>query len=169
MKDNTTLPLIEEAYRLSEQRLQSQFSAALAADQRAMTAAGMLIAAAAILTALADNASASWAMIVGAAGLALAALLAWFSARPQDFYAPGALFEDLAEDIACRASLAVVRSDLGKFNDKHARQNARAMDRSANMMSFAFVIALASVFFVASVEGFAIYRAEEQIEQPSGE
>lgn len=154
MNDDSTV--IDEAYRLSEQRLQSQLQAALAADQRAMSAAGMLVAAAAVITALAEHAASSWSMLVGAVGLSVAALLAWYSARPQNFYMPGALFGDLAEDIERKATLSQVKRELGAFNDKHAGKNSEAMDRSANQMALAFLLAVFSVIFVVTAQGVAM-------------
>ena len=80
MTDN--IIIVREAYRLAEQRLEWQFTAALAADQRAVSAASMLVAAAAILAALAESSPTPLILLFGATGLVGAASLAWYSARP---------------------------------------------------------------------------------------
>lgn len=141
-EDNT---LTEDAYRLARERLEWQFTSAVAADQRAIGAAGMLVAAAAVLAALADSAAAPAALLAGSAGLAAAAFLAWYSARPSDFYVPGGKFSDLAEDIAAGRDRAEVLAELGAFHDKHSDANDKAMRRCGRQMRWAFRIALGSI------------------------
>lgn len=154
MKDST---VIDEAYRLVELRLQAQFEAAIAADQRAIGVAGMLIAAASILTALAQGDTVDGTLLIGAAGLVGAAFLAGFAARPQDFYTPGALFEDLAEDIASGADIDQVKTELGGFNDKHSRVNDQQMKRNSRLVMAAFALALVSITFVIVSQGYQLW------------
>ena len=137
--------VIREAYRLAEQRLEWQFTSAMSADQRAMGVAGMLVAAGAILAALAESTNAPWLMLVGAGGLVVAALLAWYSARPVAFYAPGAEFENLKSDIDAQRPIEDVLTELGGFHDKHIRYNDRMMRTSNTLMKWAFRVALSSV------------------------
>lgn len=146
MTDNTTVTA--EAYRQVELRLQSQLSAAIAADQRALGFAGMLVTAASILTGLAPGAAWGLGMLIGAGGFALAAAIAWVSARPVSFYMPGALYEDFAEDIAKNAPLGQVQAHLGRYHDQHANANDALMKRNARLVLAAFVLALVSLAFV---------------------
>lgn len=143
MSDSTSL--VREAYRLSEQRLEWQFNSALAADQRAVSASAMLIGAAAILAALAERAPAPIIVLIGALGLAISAFLSWHSARPTDFYAPGAAFDDLKEDIEETRNIDDVLSELGRYRDKHAEINDQKMRGCARLMKWAFGVAIGSV------------------------
>lgn len=155
MSDNTTL--IHEAYRLAEQRLEWQFNSALAADQRAVSTAAMLIGASAILGALADSAPSPAILLAGAAGLALGAFLAWYSARPSEFYAPGASFEDLKEDIDGSRDFYEVLAELGHFHDKHSDSNDKAMRKCARLMKWSFGVAIASVILTLTGQVITIF------------
>lgn len=140
MSDSSTI--IKEAYRLSERRLEMLLTSAIAADQRAVSIAGLTATAAAVLGGFASAAAVPCAMLLGAFCLVIAALFAWYSARPQQFYAPGAEFADLAEDIEHGRPLEDVLTQLGGFNDKHCRDNLREMKRSSRLMHFAFRLAI---------------------------
>ena len=139
---------IREAYRLADQRLEWQFTSAIAADQRAMGVAGMLSAAAAILAALAENVTASWLLLVGSGGLVIATCLAWYSARPTAFYAPGAEFSNFKSDIDAARPIDDVLTEMGGFHDKHIRYNDARMITSSSQMKWAFRVALGSVALV---------------------
>lgn len=145
--------LIKEAYRLSEVRLASQQTSALASDARAMAFAGLVLAAAAILCGLAKDAYAPMALLIGSGLLVVAAALAGYSARPVDFYMPGANFDDLQEDIEQGVEYLKVIAELGRFNDKHTATNHRMMEANARCMKWAFLTSLFAIL-VASVPQF---------------
>jgi hypothetical protein len=107
----------------------------------------MLVAAAAILAALAESSPTPLILLFGATGLVGAASLAWYSARPVRFYAPGACFEDLAEDILNNREESDVLKELGGFHDKHIATNDKAMQESAKLLRLSFVMAAYSVLF----------------------
>lgn len=131
-----------EAYRLSERKLEMQFTSALAADQRALSIAGLTVAAAAILAGLAANAENAIVMLLGAACLVVSAFLAWHSARPQRFHTPGAEFADLQDDIKEKVSYETLITQIGGFNDKHTRDNDKKMRFNSNLMRAAFIMAI---------------------------
>ncbi|NVO56032.1 hypothetical protein HW561_09555 [Rhodobacteraceae bacterium B1Z28] len=139
--DNRNL-VFAEAYRLSERRLESQFTSALAADGRAMGFAGLSVAAAAVLCGLATDAHAPIALIVGAVFLVIAAGLSAYSARPVDFYSPGAQFNDLGDDMEKNIDYSAVLKELGDFNDKHSLANDKLLAGNSRFLKTAIFCAL---------------------------
>jgi hypothetical protein len=137
--------LINEAYRLSELRLTSQQASALAADARAMAFAGLALATAAILCGLAKEAYVPLALLLGSGFLVVAAALAGYSARPLDFYMPGAEFNDLNEDIEQGVEFNLVISQLGQFNDKHTKTNHDVMSKNAKFLQAALAVSLLGI------------------------
>ena len=142
--------VIKLAYELSASRLNSQQTAALAADARAMSFAATMVAAAAILAGLSKDANNPIAMLIGSLVLILAAAVAGYSARPIKFYMPGARFSDLSEDISSAASLDNVLSELGGHNDANSDENDKKLANNSKLMKLAFVFAIIGVL-VATV------------------
>jgi hypothetical protein len=149
--------ILHEAYRQAEKRLEWQFTSAIAADQRAVSIAGFLVGASAIIAALAERALAPAALLVGAMGLLLAAFLAWSSARPQSFFAPGAKFSDFEDDLAQAVNMDVVMTQIGGFHDKHIDTNNAAMLRCARLMHWSFRVAVLSVFLTVVSQLFVLW------------
>lgn len=137
--------LYQEAYRLSEKRLEAQQASAMAADTRAMAFAGICLAAAAVLGGLAKDASSPVMLLVGAFLLGLGAFLSGYSARPVDFFMPGAKFSDLQEDIDNDEDFHTVITQLGGFADSHSETNHAIMTKNANMFQWALWIAVAGI------------------------
>jgi len=98
-------------------------------------------------------------MLIAAIGFAAAAFLAWFSAMPVKFYAPGALFSDLAEDIDAKRDLSAVKTELGAFHDKHIQHNELIMERAATKMQLALFVVLCSVALAIIGQVIAILQA----------
>ena len=126
--------LREEAYRLSEKMLEMQFAAALSADQRAMSAAGITAAAAAILAGLASASAIPFAMLSGAMFLVVGAMFAWRAAMPVSFYAPGSSYENFKEDIEGEVHYLRVIAEMGGWNDKHIKSNRAVMSLNSKKM-----------------------------------
>lgn len=147
-----------EAYRLSEERLRSQLTSALASDQRCVQASSLSVASAAILASLSEQAALPEAFLVGALVLLVAAFLAAYAARPTDFYMPGAKYDDLQEDISKTRGLERVLRDLGRYNDKHSDHNDRVMKRAGWFLRWSFWFSIAGVL-TAILPQFEFFRA----------
>ncbi len=144
MMDNINR-LHQEAYRLSEKRLEVQLTAALSADARAMAFAGICLAAAAVLGGLAKDATSPILLLSGAFLLGVAAFLAGFSARPIDFHMPGAMFSDLEEDIKNNIDFEKVITQLGGFADTHSVQNDEKLTKNSKLFQFALFLAVIGI------------------------
>jgi hypothetical protein len=144
MTDDKRLTYLE-AYRLSEERLRSQLTAALASDQRAVQVASIAVATAAIMTTLSSQATVPMAHILGALFLIFASFLAAFAARPTDFYMPGAKFNDFELDLEEQRSFERVIRDMAKFNDKHSDDNDKRMKRSGWFLRWSYWFSVAGV------------------------
>lgn len=83
--------------------------------------------------------------MLGSGLLVFSAALAGYSARPIEFYPPGANFDDLKEDIETGEDFTTVVTQLGRFNDKHTRANDEALNRNARCLLLAFVFALLGI------------------------
>ncbi|MCF2872405.1 hypothetical protein L0664_15125 [Octadecabacter sp. G9-8] len=138
--------MIKEAYRLSELSLHWQFTAAIAADQRAMRLAGMYVAVAALLLAVPNEGDTKGMFFLAAAGLACAACLAVMSALPQLFHAPGGSSSILEEDIEEDKSEDEILIELSKYNDQHIKLNGKKRKSSNYRMKCSFVMAGFSLF-----------------------
>jgi len=145
MTDENLRNLVSEAYRLSEQKLQSQFASALAADQRALNFCAILIAAAAILTGFFDPRDPKYGLLLSASLLIVAAAMAGYAARPVKFYSPGAKFSDLTENLLENTNYCDVLSEVGKFNDDHSLENSKVMKSNNNILKWAFSIAILGI------------------------
>jgi hypothetical protein len=137
--------LKEEAYRLSELSLSSDAAAADRSDARAMGFCGVVIAGAAILTGLVDGNSPNYGLLLAAFVMAVSAGLAGYSARPRDFYFPGARFDDLDADLTNLADISDVIEEIGRFNDKHSRQNRQQLRENAKIMTYSYLLAMAGL------------------------
>lgn len=126
----------------SEKRIQSQQSAALAADARAMSFSATSLAAAAILGGLSENALSPTAMLIGSGLLVAAATVAGYSARPKPFYFPGAKASDLSDDIVNDVSLTDVLAELGTHNDTNSKINDETLRSNSSFMRLAFFVAI---------------------------
>ena len=134
-----------EAYSLSQRRLEDQTNAALAADQRAMSVAGLTLAAAAILCGLSPNAVAPSALLLGSVLLIISAGMAWYSARPVDFFMPGSHFRAFDSDIASERSPVDVLTEMGKNNDAAIDANDTLLTSNARTLGRSFLVAIFGV------------------------
>lgn len=154
----------ELAYELSEKRLASQLTAALAADARAMSFAATMVAAAAILAGLSKESAAPTAMLLGAILVLLSAAIAAVAAKPTKFYMPGAKYSDLEEDIKVGATYTDTINEIGSHNDLNSRENDKILGNNADRLRWAFYSALLGAL-VAVVPQFDTSDAENVAQQ----
>jgi len=133
------------ALELSEKRLASQTAAALAADTRAMSLAGIMVAASAILVSFAENTPIPIATFVGALFLLGSGIVAARSARPIKFMMPGMNYSDFEEDLENDAPLEQVIEELGSHNDDSSRINDEVMEHNGELLKFSFRLAFAGI------------------------
>lgn len=129
-----------EAYRLSEKSLEMDLTTALAADQRAMTFAGLLLGAATLLAGLFDDQSPNYWMLVAALVFVVAAVVAGLAAKPVQFYAPGSKYGYLQDDIDADRDFHEVLAELGRYNDLHTDRNREVIKRNGSMLTLSFMI-----------------------------
>lgn len=144
---------LHEIMRETEAYLSAQLTAAIAADQRAYTFAGMITAATVLLV------GASYVLLTGptptawlpylsltvAAALFVAAWMAVISARSTDFEFPGNQACNWIDEIEGGTTLLHSLAEQCAHYDGMASANTRTMKRNSNLFNWAVNIALGSV------------------------
>lgn len=156
--DSADPELIEEVISQAQVRLQAQLTLGLAADQRAMTFAGMLFAAVAIIVTLATATSSGLGqtpeLLPMAIGFILAACLACWSARPVKWHSPGNFPSSWTEDVAAGRTHGETRAETASNYEALLKGNEKALGRAAGFMRasmfVAFIAASAGVISVAT-------------------
>jgi hypothetical protein len=141
--------VVREAFRLAELNLQTQFNLMIAADQRATTFSGILIAAVAVVATMYDKDTSHWNDDLSLLLLALAASLSVFAARSVRIFAPGLKFGNFSTDISSSREYLTVLSELGKQFDECAEKNRATIRRNAKLYNISLAIAV--VGFLASL------------------
>lgn len=177
-----TLPksLQDEALREGEARIQAQFAAAGAADQRALTWGGFLIAAAtaalgggvALITKETPDFSLAILALLLAAALLRAAWLAISTALPVSFDFPGNSPSSwLPEAWACVGSdedkIAQARTDQAQHLSEAITSNRLYADQNGQAMRKSFRWALISVSVGAFIFGALLIHRHLVIEEPN--
>lgn len=142
--------LIDFALESAEKRIESQLSAALAADARALGFSGISLAAAAILTGLAANSANATSMLGGAVLLVAASCISGWAARPVGFYMPGARFDDFEDDLVANTKLEHVKTELGAHFDTSEKDNECVLAKNANLVRVAFFVAAFGLLFAVA-------------------
>jgi hypothetical protein len=141
-------PVIDEIIRQAELRIEAQLTAALAADQRAMTFAGLLFAGIAVLLGAEFRASTCSLPIdpvfVIAIGFTLAAACACWSAKPSPWHFAGNFPASWNEDVAAEMTLEESRKEMAANFQELLELNEAQLHRSASWMRASMVVALAS-------------------------
>jgi hypothetical protein len=141
--------MLAEIIREAEARLAAQLTVAIVADQRAMTFAGLMLAAAAALTgtALGAGSAAALAVPVVLAGLGLfvAAALAVIAARPVDWDYVGNEPSAWIVDISPPARLKPSTAAMADHYDGMIKGNEVTIAASAFWIRLSMLSALASV------------------------
>lgn len=133
MEDNRQ-KLILETLKQSETLLGAQLQTALASDARAVSFCGLLIAAAALSTGLADGSQFSLAMYVAGTILFLAAGFAGWAAMPTKWYSPGQKGQDFAEDLSGDRPFLEVVKEMVLQNDKYISKNEAMQVNNAKVL-----------------------------------
>ncbi|NQY59921.1 hypothetical protein [Cognatishimia sp.] len=155
MSDNKK-QLILEAYRRSEARLSAQQQLAIAADQRAVTFAGIIFAAAMVLTGIVANSDDAGSLIFTVILLLVSAFCSAWSALPADFGVVGGRYDDMEEDIHSDSNSLKVLEEIGAHNDEHIRDNDIIMNGNGTMMKTSFFFAVIAPLPALLVEFFGI-------------
>lgn len=134
--ESATEEMLAEIIREAESLLDEQLSAAIAADQRALTFAGLLVAAiGALIGAIASlGGKASWPMTAIATSLAVAATFALWSARPTSWRWRGNDPHRWLPDIARKRNMHDCMAEMAAHYDSAAAANNLAMERAAMAM-----------------------------------
>jgi hypothetical protein len=141
--------VLEEIIREAEARLEAQLTAAVAADQRAMTFAGLMLAAAGAMIGAALGASPDGpltaSVFVTALGLFISAVLAVLAARPVVWNfvgnTPASWLKGLNEDTSLKVSLA----QMADFYAEMIEENETAFSGAAFWIRLSMGSALASL------------------------
>jgi len=134
-----------EAYRLAEQNLQSQLDIALAADQRAATFCGLVVAALAALVGLSDGGYENWFISASIMFFALSAVLSARAFMPVDFFVRGLPFDNFAEDINNKRNFSEVIGELAGHYDDCLAKNADRIKSNANLFRTALFCSLGGI------------------------
>jgi hypothetical protein len=141
--------MLAEIIREAEARLAAQLTAAIAADQRAMTFAGLMLAAAAALTGAALSASPQAVLtlpiIVSALGLFLTSALAVASARPVAWDYVGNEPSCWLRDINPAAELKLSLAEMADHYDGMIKDNEAAIAARAFWLRLSMGSALVSI------------------------
>jgi hypothetical protein len=141
--------VLGEIIREAEARLQAQLTAAVAADQRAMTFAGLLLAAAAAMIGAvlgaSPNATITVPIFATALGLFASAIFAVAAARPVYWDFVGNTPTSWVRSIADGQSLQGALADMADFYAEMIEENENAIARAAFSIRVSMVGALISL------------------------
>ena len=139
---NDSEKIILEANRLAELQLSSQVEVMLAADQRATTFAGIMIAAVAVIAQRYQSDSSFWHDDLGLILLGLSAGLAAVSARSIKIHVAGNAFSSFDEDIQNKREIGLVLRDLGMIYDDCSKSNKAKMKSNARFFNSALYVGI---------------------------
>lgn len=145
---SATDDVLDEIVRQAEARLDAQLTSAIAADQRAMTFAGLLFAGAAALGAFAPSSAAnsdSIALLLVGIGLAIGGAFATASARPAAWEYVGNVPSGWLGDIQSGKSLKDSKAEMAAFYDEMIAVNETSIGSAGRFMRTAMRIAFVSV------------------------
>ncbi|MCT8330702.1 hypothetical protein [Albidovulum sediminis] len=134
--------LIREANRLAELQLTSQVEVMLAADQRATTFAGIMIAAVAVIAQRYESDHSFWHDDLGLVLLGLSAGLAAISARSIKVHVAGNAFSNFDEDIQNKREIGLLLRDLGKIYDDCSKSNKIKLRSNARLFNAALYLGI---------------------------
>lgn len=148
--ESATSEYIDEIIRQAELRLEAQLSAALAADQRAMTFAGLLFAGIAVLMGgggISISSTYFQPALIFCIGFALAAGCASWSARPAKWHYVGNFPASWNDDLSEGISFAESRRETATHFQEMLELNERALTRASRWMRASMILAISSVVF----------------------
>ncbi len=148
--DTNDLSLLRDLVDRADKRVEAQLMTAIAADQRAMTFAGFLAAAAAILGGAAASVLtgngvphhygtvALWAAFVTLIGMALAVI----AARPRIFFSPGAMPRNWVKSIKAGDSEQERWSSVLDDYDSRITKNEAVMSSNSKLVTTSAIIVI---------------------------
>lgn len=150
--------LLREIIASAEVRLQSQLTASLAADQRALVLSGFLVP---TIAALVGGAAALFLQkpsedflglvaLLSALGLFVSLSLTIYAARPVPWCFPGTQPSSWLGDIESRKSESVWLGELAEDADRKANENSDLMAANARCVRWALYI-VAAVLLIAGI------------------
>lgn len=148
--------VLDEIIRQAEARLNAQLTAAVGADQRAMTFAGLLFAGAAALAAIAAQnitSDQSGILIFVCLGLSISGALAAVSAAPSAWEYVGNVPSAWVGDIQSLKPLRESKSEMANYYDDMLATNETAIAKAGRLMRSsmggAFLSVICGVVLVA--------------------
>jgi hypothetical protein len=140
--ESASAKTLDEILREAEQRLEDQLTAGTAADQRAVTFAGLMATAvAAIITITAGLKGADRiATLAVGTGLSVAALAALWSARPTSWAFRGTSPTEWIGDIEKSQALITSKAEMAAHYGGGIGRNARAMTQAAGWMRVSLIV-----------------------------
>jgi hypothetical protein len=125
--------VLEEIIREAESLLAGQLTAATAADQRALTFAGLLVASVAAFLSFSGTAKLATqpSLLVSGTLLAAAAIIAFWSAAPGSWDYTGNMPSEWKHDIDGRRALGSSMAEMAEHYDAAIARNYRRMRRAA--------------------------------------
>ena len=151
--------MLAEVIRQAEARLDAQLTAALGADQRAMTFAGLLLAGVGALLGGAFGMSSTTHILGPVIAVALimtvAFALAVWSAQPTAWEYVGNVPSEWLADIASNKPLHQGRAEMAEYYDQMIATNEAAIGRAARLMKWS--IRTAMLGLIIGILGAAIF------------
>lgn len=160
--ESASAEMLAEIVREAESLLDNQLTAAIAADQRALTFAGLLVAAiGAMLGAVASlGGKVSLSIVAVASILSMAAALALWSARPTAWKFRGNAPSQWERDVIGQLKLHVSMAEMAANYEVACVQNERAIDRAARAMRGSLILtAMALIASLAWSWAFVLHPA----------
>ena len=141
--------MLAEIIRQAEARLNAQLTTGVAADQRAMTFASLLLATAIVLFAAALATTLPWLRLVillsVGAGLTIAASMAIWSAQPSDWDYVGNVPSQWLTDVTEGKTLHVSMAETATWYDEMIAGNEVVIASAATIMRRAMFLAVLTV------------------------
>jgi len=157
--ESASVEMLAEIIREAESRMSAQQAAASAADQRALTFAGLLAAGAtAFISQLSPHHNAAfWINVVVTVLLISAALLALCSARPTPWGFVGSEPGQWIDDIVERRPMHIVFAEQASHYDGAIRRNDRHMKLAGNTMKTSMVLTAIALFVAIASRTLPIF------------
>ena len=121
-----------------------------------MSYAGLCFASSAILLGLAKDSFEPISMVIGGIVFVISAGVASYSARPVNFYMPGACLSDLEEDLDNDTPMTTVLLELSSFAEKHININKSVLAENAGLLLHSQKLSVFAAI-VASVPQALVY------------
>ena len=141
-RNATTSDVIREALRQTEMRIAEQVSMALAADQRAMTFAGLLMVVFVLLVGTTTAVTSGFLSDISVALLFASTLLSVYSAKPTRLYGTGSTSNALLQYLSPEYAGYAVSGLIARNNEAILKN-----DKAVKGAAFVFRLALISAFF----------------------